>query len=257
MTDELKLSWDKKVSMREIAQFYEDRIRELDAKEYTLQEKVLCCERRLRSMEPSLRILESEQSFRKSLQLFRDRQEQIEASQRRIAEDTSRLLNELVRATEFLANYEDSKRALLEQKAEFIRYIRETAVDIQRHGLSAMKDMNQQLIDEMKKRGNSSTLRVRADVDELADLILTILVRHDPELLETTKRYFHELHGNEDVVLDIWKEEYVQTNLSGREFRDAFIGTVKAWIADWEGAIEDTERLGAGPVRPGKERGAE
>jgi len=34
--DELRMSWNKKVSMREIAQFYEDRLRELDAKQNKL-----------------------------------------------------------------------------------------------------------------------------------------------------------------------------------------------------------------------------
>ena len=37
--NELKLSWEKKVSLREIAQFYEDKIRELDGKTQRLTEK--------------------------------------------------------------------------------------------------------------------------------------------------------------------------------------------------------------------------
>jgi len=38
--DELKMSWNKKVSMREIAQFYEDKLRELDAKQTVLMEEI-------------------------------------------------------------------------------------------------------------------------------------------------------------------------------------------------------------------------
>jgi len=38
--DELRMSWNKKVSMREIAQFYEDKLRELDAKQTKLMEDV-------------------------------------------------------------------------------------------------------------------------------------------------------------------------------------------------------------------------
>ena len=37
--DELKISWEKKISMREIAQFYEDKIRELDGKTQRLTEQ--------------------------------------------------------------------------------------------------------------------------------------------------------------------------------------------------------------------------
>ena len=39
MTDEIRLSWEKKISVREIAQFYEERIRELDGKFQLLAEQ--------------------------------------------------------------------------------------------------------------------------------------------------------------------------------------------------------------------------
>jgi len=38
--DELRMSWNKKVSMREIAQFYEDKLRELNAKQIGLMEEI-------------------------------------------------------------------------------------------------------------------------------------------------------------------------------------------------------------------------
>jgi len=38
--DELRMSWNKKVSLREITQFYEDKLRELDAKQTKLMEDV-------------------------------------------------------------------------------------------------------------------------------------------------------------------------------------------------------------------------
>jgi len=38
--DELRMSWNKKVSMREIAQFYEDKLRELDAKQNKLMDQI-------------------------------------------------------------------------------------------------------------------------------------------------------------------------------------------------------------------------
>jgi len=38
--DELRMSWNKKVSLREIAQFYEDKLRELDAKQTVMMEEI-------------------------------------------------------------------------------------------------------------------------------------------------------------------------------------------------------------------------
>jgi len=38
--DELRMSWNKKVSMREIAQFYEDKLRELSAKQTGMMEEI-------------------------------------------------------------------------------------------------------------------------------------------------------------------------------------------------------------------------
>jgi len=56
--DELKMSWNKKVSMREIAQFYEDRLRELDIRQTKLMEEISKkeaeIETRTRTLESSL-----------------------------------------------------------------------------------------------------------------------------------------------------------------------------------------------------------
>jgi len=56
--DELKMSWNKKVSLREIAQFYEDRLRELDAKQMGLMEEIrkreVNIETRMKTIENSL-----------------------------------------------------------------------------------------------------------------------------------------------------------------------------------------------------------
>jgi len=54
--DELRMSWNKKVSMREIAQFYEDRLRELDAKQTKLMEDV---NRKEAEFESKMQILEN------------------------------------------------------------------------------------------------------------------------------------------------------------------------------------------------------
>ena len=53
--DELRMSWNKKVSMREIAQFYEDKLRELDAKQTKLMEDV---NRKEAKFESKMQILE-------------------------------------------------------------------------------------------------------------------------------------------------------------------------------------------------------
>jgi len=54
--DELRMSWNKKVSMREIAQFYEDKLRELDAKQTKLMEDV---NRKEAELESKMHILEN------------------------------------------------------------------------------------------------------------------------------------------------------------------------------------------------------
>ena len=66
MTDEIRLSWEKKVSMREIAQFYEDKIREIQGKNDALNssltiqlEKMTLLEERIKGMESDLKKAES------------------------------------------------------------------------------------------------------------------------------------------------------------------------------------------------------
>lgn len=45
--DRIRMSWEKKVSMSEIAQFYEDKLRELDAKNTVLEERQKSMETRM------------------------------------------------------------------------------------------------------------------------------------------------------------------------------------------------------------------
>jgi hypothetical protein len=53
--DELKLSWDKKVTMREIAQFYEDKLRELQSKNDVLNLSIIAQQEKIKKFEEKMR----------------------------------------------------------------------------------------------------------------------------------------------------------------------------------------------------------
>ena len=50
MNNNMNFNWEKKISLKEIAQFYEDKLRELDAKEEYLDNKILEVERKIKEL---------------------------------------------------------------------------------------------------------------------------------------------------------------------------------------------------------------
>ena len=50
MNNNMNFNWEKKISLKEIAQFYEDKLRELDAKEAYIDNKALELERKIREL---------------------------------------------------------------------------------------------------------------------------------------------------------------------------------------------------------------
>jgi len=80
--DELRMSWNKKVSMREIAQFYEDKLRELDARQTKLMEDV---GRKESELESKMQVLEN------SVEEIKDFVQNIEAMKKTMEQIVSNL----------------------------------------------------------------------------------------------------------------------------------------------------------------------
>jgi len=84
--DQLRMSWNKKVSMREIAQFYEDKLRELDARQTKLMEDV---NRKEAELESRMQILENSiEEIKDFLQDAKD----IKGSMERIISDLKEMI---------------------------------------------------------------------------------------------------------------------------------------------------------------------
>jgi len=109
--DELKMSWNKKVSLREIAQFYEDRLRELDAKQNNLINQI---DDRLKSLESKI---DSLSKYIDRIIALRDENENIKNEVRsylsEIREDMKRIND--IRTTIMSTHY------TYEKKTDFLR----------------------------------------------------------------------------------------------------------------------------------------
>ena len=108
--DELRMSWNKKISLREIAQFYEDKLRELDAKQTKLMEDV---NRKEAELESKMHILEN------SIEEAKDFIQNIDAFKKIIEdclENSPRLadIENKVRGSELLWKLENKKFENLE-----------------------------------------------------------------------------------------------------------------------------------------------
>ena len=164
MTDEVKLSWEKKISVREIAQFYEDKIRELDGKFQLL----------------------TEQS--KALS------ENLEAK----IED----LNQKAKiALEFLSKYDDIKNMIESERKISFDSLRSTFEMLQKKAESSYREQMDRLISAQREGDVGGYVRARLEVDTLAVEFYHFLFDYYPERFEKNHNLFKFAKTHPEVFL--------------------------------------------------------
>ena len=164
MTDEIRLSWEKKISVREIAQFYEERIRELDGKFQLL----------------------AEQS--KALS------ENLEAK----IED----LNQKTKiALEFLSKYDDVKNMIESERRISFDSLRSMFEMLQKRAQSSYREQMDRLISAQREGDVGGYIRARLEADTLALEFYHFLFDYYPERFEENHNFFKFAKAHPEAFL--------------------------------------------------------
>jgi hypothetical protein len=164
--DELKLSWDKKVTVREIAQFYEDKIRELDGR-------------------------------------FQRLTEQINVLADKFEANIKELGQRAKIALDFLSKYDDVK-GLIESESK-VRFdsLRSLFETYQKRAQLAYEEATERIIQAQKKGNVGGMLRAQLEVDVLVSDFYRFLADHDEGYFESQHTFFKFAKTHPEVFLPV------------------------------------------------------
>lgn len=193
--DEIKMSWEKKVSMREIAQFYEDKLRDLDAKQSKMISEL---NKQIADFEAGINDL---------------------ASRTKIA-------------TDFLSKFEDVKSMIeTERKLDF-EYFDKTfkklsvQAAIQYHEES--KKLSDALVRTTKEGNFEGYIRARLEVDVLTDAFFTFLSKFHPNYFMLFVERYRKVKPESYLPVT---NSYVGGNVDSTE---AQISVIRGMIDDYK-----------------------
>ena len=214
--DEIKMSWEKKVSMREIAQFYEDKLRELDGKYQFLTEQ----------LEKSIPKIRSEIN---------------ELNQR----------NQVV--LNGLSQVDQAKNHIEETIKQIFKYtwdknfssFRSEVKEIQNEIESSGKEETDRLIDAFKESGRETYLRAMAEINVLVPIFYGLLFRTNLNLFNEIKEYFKNIKKNPDILLPAISD-FIDIDNSDVAMNEIAIPIIRTMVDDYVhmfSNIEGREKL--------------
>lgn len=214
--DEIKMSWEKKVSMREIAQFYEDKLRELDGKYQILTEQ----------LEKSIPKIRSEIN---------------ELNQR----------NQVV--LNGLSQVDQAKNHIEETIKQIFKYtwdknfnsFRSEVKEIQNEIESSGKEETDRLIDAFKESGRETYLRAMAEINVLVPIFYGLLFRTNLNLFNEIKEYFKNIKKNPDILLPAISD-FIDIDNSDVAMNEIAIPIIRTMVDDYVhmfSNIEGREKL--------------
>ena len=165
MGDEIRLSWEKKVSLREIAQFYEDKLRELDA--------------RMQRLTNNVRELTQENS-----QLVDKIKKEVEERNKVELAVHSELMNLISSSVEHHVLHEGMKifeEQLMKQSGIIRDYVLKLIPDIYKHDkVNELIQKNSEFDDLIKKEADSSFTRYKGTlvIELLSEYLLAGIMFH-------------------------------------------------------------------------------
>lgn len=179
--DEIKMSWNKKVSMREIARFYEDKLRELDAKYNNL-------------------VIQNE----KLISNFSDHIKNLDQWVKTIDDNYSNI-KDLVDKEERMSG--EINNFISAENKMFAKFMNDT------------KSMVEKMINIIRDKDIENKLRERIEIDTLFDLVMVIAHQTDPSLYERLiESTMHKYTAKSDeYVMDFIATYMINVSLSGKE----------------------------------------
>ena len=162
--NELKLSWEKKVSLREIAQFYEDKIRELDSRFQRLTEQTKALSEKFESKIEDL-----------------DQRAKI--------------------ALDFLSKYDDVKDMIESERKNSFDSMRSMFETLQKRAQTVYEEATDRVVKAQKEGNIKGILRAQMEVDNIAAVFYQFIFDHDRSYFEKLHSGFKKAKAHPEVFL--------------------------------------------------------
>lgn len=224
--DEMKMSWEKKVSMREIAQFYEDKIRELDGRfqRLTEQTKALSADSQRLMDEMTVKVDKTldERAGQKILGLNK----QILNFEAKIEDLDQRAKI----ALDFLSKYDDVKDMIESERKISFDSMQSVFETMQKNALAAYKESTDRIVSSMKEGSMEGYIRARLEVDAMTSWFYTFLFDHYPIYFERIYNDFKLGEAHPEIYLGT---TFTYVKGDPNVIRDASLSVIKGMISDY------------------------
>lgn len=197
-TNELKLSWDKKISMREIAQFYEDKIRELDGKTQRLTEQNKMLSEQSEKMMDQMRAKVDKTLDERAGQKISSINKQILSFEEKIED-----LNQRAKiALDFLSKYDDIKE-LIEHERKISGETIRKFLEIEEERDKIYNEGTERIIRAQKEGHTKVIISSQLEIAVLVSDFYRFLFDHDRGFFEAQSTFFEGAKKNPDVFLPL------------------------------------------------------
>ena len=174
-----EFNWDRKISLKEIAQFYEDRLRELDTKRESIVAEI--------------------ESLRSHLNLLKAKSDEV---------------MHFISQYDDLRNLMQSERQItLDSVYKTLDSMNEQAF---KKFKSESEKHNQELVKAIKDAQIGSYIRSRLEMDILADAFFSFLIQYHPDAFKSYVKGFREAKAESYLPAT---EGYVSGDVDSRELR--------------------------------------
>ena len=199
--DELKISWNKKITMREIAQFYEDKIRELDSRFQRLTEQTKALSEKFESKIEDL-----------------DQRAKI--------------------ALDFLSKYDDVKDMIESERKNSFDSMRSMFETLQKRAQTVYEEATDRVVKAQKEGNIKGILRAQMEVDNIAAVFYQFIFDHDRSYFEKLHSGFKKAKAHPEVFLPAI---YAHVSGDFDTVTDVALEIIKTMVDDYLQLISDIE----------------
>lgn len=199
--DELKISWNKKITMREIAQFYEDKIRELDSRFQRLTEQTKALSEKFESKIEDL-----------------DQRAKI--------------------ALDFLSKYDDVKDMIESERKNSFDSMRSMFETLQKRAQTVYEEATDRVVKAQKEGNIKGILRAQMEVDNIAAVFYQFIFDHDRSYFEKLHSGFKKAKVHPEVFLPA---VYAHVSGDFDTVTDVALEIIKTMVDDYLQLISDIE----------------
>jgi hypothetical protein len=201
LMDELKISWNKKITMREIAQFYEDKIRELDSRFQRLTEQTKALSEKFESKIEDL-----------------DQRAKI--------------------ALDFLSKYDDVKDMIESERKNSFDSMRSMFETLQKRAQTVYEEATDRVVKAQKEGNIKGILRAQMEVDNIAAVFYQFIFDHDRSYFEKLHSGFKKAKAHPEVFLPA---VYAHVSGDFDTVTDVALEMIKTMVDDYLQLISDIE----------------